>query len=73
MDISHRKRCRAAQSAFLINHLLRELAHKAAADALINHGARPGGVRDMTVGAVAMAVMVVLMRVVMIMVMAVPM
>ena len=55
-----------AQLALLVDHLLRELAHEAAADALIDHGARAVRVGDMLVDAVAVAMPVpVIMMVVM--------
>ena len=48
------------QRPFLVDDLLRELAHETAADPLIDHGARSVGVPDMAIDAVAVAMVVVM-------------
>jgi hypothetical protein len=41
---------------FLVDNRLRELAHEATTDILVDHGAWPEGVRDVAVGCVMMPV-----------------
>lgn len=57
----------------LIYHLLRELAHKAAADALIDHRTRPVWVTDVTVNAVTVTVVMMMVPVVMMVIVVVAM
>ncbi len=51
------------QLPFFFNNFIRYLAHKAVADMLINHGARPEGMGDMFVITMVMAVLAMLVAV----------